>query len=407
MSNEENDDLAGSAVTGVAQIMASRAFRSFLIASLNATDSGGFFSGDSMILCGRTMGFLQDQRFMSSFRDSLARYENAAAKPQLEQLIWRKHVLSTTAKNCLALDGDFIECGVEYGFGVDVVSRYVDFGDVQKQWWLYDTFSGVPSEQIDPGTTPNPQIAYDKQYEAVVQKFSHLENVRVLKGSLPDAFDQGMPAKIAFLHIDMNNAYAEVATLIQLIDRVALGGHIILDDFGWTAFSRQHTSETALFDQLGLAITELPTGQGLVVKTCETNAAEIDPDKLLRDIAQEPAGLGAWPQKSGAPIDQSSAEEFSYALQYLGSQLEAAETLIDKSEDAVGRFLTKDEALMLELAKNFEVVETPDKTWKVKAADFVETSNYSMLRSLLQYHIDSTQKILDAHIIATSEQGGA
>lgn len=266
----------------VKEILSSESFDFFTEAILSTPKSPGFFAGDSLITCGRNLGFLNDEKFMDSFKRACLRYENEAIRYILAQLIWRKHVLASCAVNCLLLEGDFVECGTEYGFGVDVVSDYIDFKSTSKSWWLYDTFAGVPDSQMDKGTAPNPAVVAANQFEIVKMKFIDQPRFKIIKGMVPDSFVQGIPSEIAYLHIDMNNAFAELAAIKELLDRVVIGGHVILDDYGWVAFARQHMSENLFFRNLGFRVMELPTGQGLFVKTSQTNAASVNIDEIMQ-----------------------------------------------------------------------------------------------------------------------------
>jgi predicted O-methyltransferase YrrM len=74
------------------------------------------------------------------------------------------------------------------------------------------------------------------------------------------------PARIAFLHMDLNSPAAEVATLEILFDRVTPGGVIVFDDYGWHQFRRQKEAHDAFMAARGYHVLELPTGQGMVVK---------------------------------------------------------------------------------------------------------------------------------------------
>jgi hypothetical protein len=55
---------------------------------------------------------------------------------------------------------------------------------------------------------------------------------------LPDSFADGAPQQVAYLHIDLNNAPGELATLEYLFERVVSGGMIILDDYEWAGVYR-------------------------------------------------------------------------------------------------------------------------------------------------------------------------
>tara|TARA_R110000787_G_scaffold107589_9_gene215612 strand:+ start:212 stop:463 length:252 start_codon:yes stop_codon:yes gene_type:complete len=83
---------------------------------------------------------------------------------------------------------------------------------------------------------------------------------------VPDILEGNTPGRIAFLHIDMNNAVAEIAALEALFDRVSPGGSIVLDDYGWLDYIRQKQAHDAFFAARGYQVLELPTGQGLVIK---------------------------------------------------------------------------------------------------------------------------------------------
>lgn len=282
--NLQPNDVAKLPNEWVKEILTSAAFRVFTEASISTPQSPGFFAGDSLITCGRNLGFLNDEPFIRSFDRAWARFESEPLRHILTQLVWRKHVLASCAVNCLPLEGDFVECGTEYGFGVDVVSDYIDFKSTSKTWWLYDTFAGVPDSQMDKGTAPNPSVVADNQFELVKMKFADQPRFKIIKGVVPDSFVQGTPSKIAYLHIDMNNAFAELSAIKILLDRVVIGGHVILDDYGWVAFARQHMAENLLFRELGFRVMELPTGQGLFVKTTPTNAASVDIDQILQKV---------------------------------------------------------------------------------------------------------------------------
>lgn len=54
----------------------------------------------------------------------------------------------------------------------------------------------------------------------------------VIRGPVPESFAQGAPEKVAFAHIDMNNARSEIAALDALESRLSPGAVIVLDDFG-------------------------------------------------------------------------------------------------------------------------------------------------------------------------------
>ena len=103
-------------------------------------------------------------------------------------------------------------------------------------------------------------------YEEVRDRFARFPNIDVIRGRVPEILVERSPDRIAFLHVDMNNAAAEIAALDLLFDRVTKGGVILFDDFVWATAHAQHKAEAAWFATRREAILPLPTGQGVYVK---------------------------------------------------------------------------------------------------------------------------------------------
>lgn len=217
------------------------------------------FADDMMITLEKNMGFLEDSAFLAAL----------TAEPRNEQeesLVWRLHVLCWCAENALRLQGDFVECGVYRGFSTSVVAKYLDFGTRDRKWYLYDTFSGIPADQLDAGAA-NPQPFQDPSLHGfVLRRFASYPNIAVIRGRVPEVLAQESPKRIAFMHLDMNSASAEIGALEALYDRVVPGGFVVLDDYGWFWYRSQKLAEDRFFAERGAKVLELPTGQGLVIK---------------------------------------------------------------------------------------------------------------------------------------------
>ncbi len=224
---------------------------------------GQTYYNDMLITIERNLSFRNDQKFMSC-------YAAAVTNDQERSLLWRLHTLAWAAKNSLNVEGDFVECGVFKGFCSGVVLNYLDFQDLSRKAYLYDTFSGLPDK-----TSTNEERAWndyykkfdaDSLYDGVRDKFSSFKNVIIVRGIVPDTFEVAAPEKIAFLHIDMNSVSAEMLALEHLFDKVTPGGFIVLDDFGWVSNRNQMLAELAFMNERGHHVMELPTGQGVIIK---------------------------------------------------------------------------------------------------------------------------------------------
>ena len=216
------------------------------------------FAGDMLITFQRNMSFHEDARFMQAFTSE-------AGDEQEKSLIWRLHVLCWCALNCLRREGDFVECGVYRGFSSSVAARYLEFGGRDKQWYLYDTFSGIPADQLNPGDDSPAIYRAEGLYESCRARFAQYANVHVIRGRIPEVLRERAPGKVAFLHLDMNSAQAESAALEFFSDRFSPGAMVLLDDYGWRGYRPQKLVADAFFGKKGCPIVELPTGQGLVI----------------------------------------------------------------------------------------------------------------------------------------------
>ena len=211
----------------------------------------GRFIADDMLVWGRNLSFLDDERFM----ESVSRHFD---KPNC---LWRVAIVAWAAKQGLRLAGDFVECGTYKGGTANVVCDYLELHTRDKRFWLYDVFDWSPQDKHVHFEGLNAGL-----HASVVQRFSAMPYVHIVQGYVPASFSQGTPDKIAFLHVDLNNAEGEIGALEVLWDRVVPGAIVILDDYGWAGGLPQKRAEDAFFAERGYQVLELPTGQGLLIK---------------------------------------------------------------------------------------------------------------------------------------------
>ncbi len=216
------------------------------------------YANDNVILFNRSLGFQRDRKFVEACGRN-------AGNAQERSLMLRLNTLAWAANHALKVPGDFVECGVWRGFCSAVIADYLDFDRVNKTFYLYDTFAGIPPEYDSEGHD-SPVLRDEGLYERVVDRFSRYPNVRVVRGVVPDSFADAVPKRVAFLHLDMNSSKSEIAALEVLFDRVSLGGVIVFDDYGWVGYEAQQRAEDAFMNARAQRILELPTGQGLLIR---------------------------------------------------------------------------------------------------------------------------------------------
>jgi hypothetical protein len=216
--------------------------------------TGGYYLGDNLFTWLRNNSAFEDESFTRSFSDNAQNSSDSA-------IAWRRYLLICSACHALQMEGDFVECGVYVGTGVKTVIDYFGKEKFSKQFWGYDTFDYHPTEGHD---FPEQR---EGLHDKVCQRFAEYPQVHMIKGFLPESFQYGCPEKIAYLHIDLNNAEGEIASLEYLWDRIVPGGLVILDDYEWAGIYReQKRQEDLWFQQRGYRVFPLPTGQGFVIK---------------------------------------------------------------------------------------------------------------------------------------------
>ena len=219
------------------------------------------FVADGLATWLKTLPFAADGKFQE-----LA--EKHASLLPLANWHWNLNTALWAVQSARHVPGDFIELGVFKGHTTLFCAEYVDFQAWPKTWWLFDTFDGIPQDQQAPGWSAVNKNLYQGTFshEEVTQRFGHFPNIKVLKGRVPDVLAHGAPEAIAFMHIDMNNAPAEIGALEVLFERVSDGGIILFDDYCWDSARTQFAAEKAWFEDRGLFVLGMPTGQGLFIK---------------------------------------------------------------------------------------------------------------------------------------------
>lgn len=203
--------------------------------------------------------FLDDPEFGRAYRRAVQ------AAGDLD-IAWRLHVNLWAATVASRIDGMFVECGTARGFYASGICEYL--GWIDRPYYLCDTFSPYMPDDSGDQVTGVLGLGYAEGPEAVAANFAEWRGVQLVVGRIPDTLHQIPDGPIAYLHIDMNNPEPEAAAVRALWPRVAPGGLMILDDYGFPTYQASMVSFDALADELGFTILCSPTGQGIVVKPC-------------------------------------------------------------------------------------------------------------------------------------------
>ena len=208
--------------------------------------------------------FEEDERFMRAYAAARA----TGSWGELD-LGWRAHVIAWAGKQAASLPGDFIECGTNKGGYARLLAEWLDFGSMDKNFFLVDSYEGLREDLVsdEERALGAPMDGYEPCYDAVCETFAPWDNARPVKGYVPEVLSSIDTEQVAFLSIDMNCAGPEVAAVEFFWDRLVPGAVIVLDDY---CFGGYHVTQQRAFDAFakarGVSLLALPTGQGVMIK---------------------------------------------------------------------------------------------------------------------------------------------
>lgn len=155
-------------------------------------------------------------------------------RPRMEHL---EHCIRDVVDN--GVPGDLIECGAWRGGAAIFMRGVLAALDVpDRVVWVADSFRGLPQpnrSRGDPDLAADrfPQLAVDlAQVRTNFERFGLLDaQVRFLEGWFEDTLEAADIERLAVLRIDADYHDSTMTALTALYDKVALGGHIIVDDY--------------------------------------------------------------------------------------------------------------------------------------------------------------------------------
>jgi hypothetical protein len=155
------------------------------------------YDSDNLRVSGKWVPFMSNPHFMESYRAGIAAHTGTRGDQHIE---WRAAVLCWAAKHATQLPGDFVECGVCEGSMSLTICHYVDFNATGKQFWLFDTFEGIPLAQATASTAEkshaaalNEELYSNDVYERAKANFAPYPRAHLVRGLIPDTLGK-LPA---------------------------------------------------------------------------------------------------------------------------------------------------------------------------------------------------------------------
>jgi len=217
--------------------------------------------------------FLLDDKFIQAYDRGIK-----AANGQDLKWHWRVHVGLWAAHTCSRIEGDYVECGVGNGFLSSAIMEYLNWNELNKNFFLFDTFEGLDqryltSEElvrigdVESYNEEKRKTYYNKNYLSVVKNFQEWDRVHLIKGAIPETLNTITVDKVAYLHIDMNCVIPEIAAIEHFYPKLSIGSIILLDDYAYCGAYEEKKAMDDWADKIDVNILSLPTGQGMLIKT--------------------------------------------------------------------------------------------------------------------------------------------
>lgn len=239
------------------------------------------FGIEIMTRQGRNNIDLEYQKLVGEYLDLLCERRSIALPPNERRIGLLSRLVGTSvgeASHILAclvatldIPGDVCECGVGSGATSAVLAN--ELRQSGKCFWLYDTFDGLPMptqedrliDDIDnlgsmeayQGRMKHPRTEVEARLAAIGVDG---RAIRIVPGLFEDSVSAGhLPAQVSFAYVDFD-FYAPIKLALEaLTPRLAVGGFIIVDDYGFFSMGAQTAVDGFLAEHPGIFETEHPT----------------------------------------------------------------------------------------------------------------------------------------------------
>lgn len=182
--------------------------------------------------------------------------------------------------------GDIVECGVwRGGSTMAAAMTLLSEGDKLRTLHLFDTFEGMPmpasvDRAADSGTSAADLLAKADRssnlwaYAPIDDVQANLAStgypsagIRFIKGRVEDTIPREAPAEIAILRLDTDWYESTKHELLHLYPKLAIGGVLIIDDYGYWEGARKAVDEFIGENRLPILLQRIDDTGRIAVKT--------------------------------------------------------------------------------------------------------------------------------------------
>ena len=178
------------------------------------------------------------------------------------------HISTIVQEN---IDGDFVECGTYRGGLAALMLGHIQFSNLEKKLYVYDTFEGM-AEPTDKDISVKNEIAlaefqntkneitgYANWCRATIDIIHSTlnlvtknwpEQVFLIKGKVEDTltFEKNLPEKISLMRLDTDWYESTKIELETFYNKLSIGGVVIIDDYYY--WQGQKLAVDEFFDKL-------------------------------------------------------------------------------------------------------------------------------------------------------------
>lgn len=180
----------------------------------------------------------------------------------------RKFTLKEISKSLRNIKGHLAECGAYIGASSWFIAK--ELPDVD--FYLFDSFEGLSQpigfDRVRGGVQEWKKGDLKTSEEILCGNLSEFEHIHILKGWIPERFQEVSHLKFRLVHIDVDLYQPTLDSLQFFYPRLNPGGMIILDDYGFENCPGAHKAAEEFMHNKPETIIHLPTGQGLIIRAC-------------------------------------------------------------------------------------------------------------------------------------------
>jgi O-methyltransferase len=182
------------------------------------------------------------------------------------------------------VNGALVECGVWRGGSMMAIAlTLLRAGDADRELYLFDTFEGMTEpgdEDVKQGGRSAAEVLQQESRDSSFWAIASIDEVRLavlgvgypeervhlVKGAVETTLPENAPGELALLRLDTDWYSSTKHELIHLYPRLASGGVLIIDDYGYWRGARQAVDEYIRENELALLLIPIDHGARVAIK---------------------------------------------------------------------------------------------------------------------------------------------